>query len=147
MTSIPLSRWRRYTFKTAIFSLRQRVKERKWKKFSSSSSRLSLERKSLLSFFFFFKFSFNRWYPIPFRGEFFHAHVATPRDSCRDGTRRENWIQSIWRGFIREIDLWWCSMENLSVLIVSSFQIKFHVIRYVETWSEKMISYDKLLIK
>lgn len=107
MTSIPLSRWRRYTFKTAIFSLRQRVKERKWKKFSSSSSRLSLERKSLLSFFFFFKFSFNHWYPIPFRGEFFHAHVATPRDSCRDGTRRENWIQSIWRGFIREIDLWW----------------------------------------
>lgn len=58
-------------------------------------------------FFFFFKFSFNCWYPIPFRGEFFHAHVATPRDSCRDGTRRENWIQSIWRGFIREIDLWW----------------------------------------
>lgn len=58
-------------------------------------------------FFFIFKFSFNRWYPIPFRGEFFHAHVATPRDSCRDGTRRENWIQSIWRGFIREIDLWW----------------------------------------
>lgn len=38
-------------------------------------------------------------------------------------------------------------MENLSVLIVSSFQMKFHVIRYVETWSEKMISYDKLLIK